>query len=235
MALVLCLSLCACGDGKAEVEGKPTESSELKVGDTAKGQLFDITIQSVEPVEKIENGFVRHMWSPAEKTNYQDITAEEGYSIVKITYSYSYNGKEGGEFGFDLTLDYDNGYMFDGFGGHALPTIDSGTKVGFEEYYDTGVLGSFAVDDPLTFKGAEAFKYIIVNNEVLSNTDASKGNENGSQYGSTVGTVTLIYENENGEEFQQETTFETVVNRPIVQLQQTDNTEDEEQKAAKLA
>lgn len=62
--------------------------------------------------------------------------------------------------------------------------------------------------------------------------NASKGNENGSQYGSTVGTVTLIYENENGEEFQQETTFETVVNRPIVQLQQTDNTEDEEQKAA---
>ena len=51
----------------------------------------------------------------------------------------------------------------------------------------------------------------------------------------SLGTVTLIYENENGEEFQQETTFETVVNRPIVQLQQTDNTEDEEQKAAKLA
>lgn len=88
LTLVLCLSLCACGDGKAEAEGKPTESSELKVGDTAKGQLFDVTIQSVEPVEKIENGFVRHMWSPAEKTNYQDITAEEGYSIVKITYSY---------------------------------------------------------------------------------------------------------------------------------------------------
>lgn len=171
LTLVLCLSLCACGDGKAEAEGKPTESSELKVGDTAKGQLFDVTIQSVEPVEKIENGFVRHMWSPAEKTNYQDITAEEGYSIVKITYSYSYNGKEAGEFGFDLTLDYDNGYMFDGFGGHVLPTIDSGAKVGFEEYYDTGVLGSFAVDDPLTFKGAEAFKYIIVNNEVLSNID----------------------------------------------------------------
>ena len=62
--------------------------------------------------------------------------------------------------------------------------------------------------------------------------NASKGNENGSQYGSTVGTVTLIYENENGEEFQQETTFETVVNRPIVQLQQTDNAEEEEQKAA---
>ena len=62
--------------------------------------------------------------------------------------------------------------------------------------------------------------------------NASKGNESGSQYGGTVGTVTLIYENENGESFQQETTFETTVNRPIVQLQQTDNTEKEKQKAA---
>lgn len=167
LALVLCLSLCACGGGQAT----GTKSSELKIGDTAKGQLFDVTIQSVEPVEKIENGFVRHMWSPAEQTYYQDITAEEGYSIVKITYSYSYNGKEAGEFGFDLTLDYDDGYTFDGLGGHALPAIDSGAKIGFEEYYDTGVQGSFAIDDPLTFKGAEAFKYFIVNNEVLSNTD----------------------------------------------------------------
>ena len=62
--------------------------------------------------------------------------------------------------------------------------------------------------------------------------NASKGNENGSQYGGTVGTVTLIYENENGEAFQQETTFETTVNRPIVQLPQTDKTEAEKQKAA---
>lgn len=62
--------------------------------------------------------------------------------------------------------------------------------------------------------------------------NASKGNENGSQYGGTVGTVTLIYENENGETFQQEITFETTVNRPIVQLQQTDKTEEEKQRAA---
>lgn len=111
LAIVLCLSLCACGAGKAtEAEEQPPVSSELKVGDTAKGQLFDVTIQSVEPVEKIENGFVRHIWSPAEKTSYQDITAEEGYTIVEVTYSYSYKGKEAGEFGFDLTMDYDNGY-----------------------------------------------------------------------------------------------------------------------------
>ena len=172
LALVLCLSLCACGADKVpEASSQPTESSELKVGDTAKGQLFDVTVQSVEPAEKIKNGFVWHMWSPAEKTTYQDITAEEGYTIMKITYSYTYNGKESGYFGFDLTLDYDDGYTFDGFGGHALPAIDSKTKVGFEEYYDTGEYAEFTIDDPLTFQGGEASKYIIVNNEVLSNTD----------------------------------------------------------------
>lgn len=168
LAFVMCLSLCACG---AEKTPGSAGSSELKVGDTAAGQLFDVTIHSVEPVDGIENGFVRHIWNPVEETTYQDITAEEGYTIIKITYSYSYNGKETGYFGFDLTLDYDNGYTFDGFGGHALPAIDSGTKIGFEEYYDTGTLDTFTIDDPLTFEGGEAVKYIIVNNEVLSNTD----------------------------------------------------------------
>lgn len=87
---------------------------------------------------------------------------------------------------------------------------------------NTGYIGTMGAGTSATTK---IELYIIALN-------ASKGNENGSQYGGTVGTVTLIYENENGESFQQETTFETTVNRPIVQLQQTDNTEEEKQKAA---
>lgn len=87
---------------------------------------------------------------------------------------------------------------------------------------NTGYIGTMGAGTSATTK---IELYIIALN-------ASKGNENGSQYGDTVGTVTLIYENENGEAFQQETTFETTVNRPIVQLQQTDNTEEEKQKAA---
>lgn len=62
--------------------------------------------------------------------------------------------------------------------------------------------------------------------------NASKGNGNGSQYGDTIGTVILIYEDENGTEFQQETTFSTTVNRPLVQIQQTDNTQEEQEQAA---
>lgn len=87
---------------------------------------------------------------------------------------------------------------------------------------NTGYIGTMGAGTSATTK---IELYIIALN-------ASKGNENGSQYGNTVGTVTLIYENENGEAFQQKTTFETTVNRPIVQLQQTDNTEEEKQKAA---
>lgn len=87
---------------------------------------------------------------------------------------------------------------------------------------NTGYIGTMGAGTSATTK---IELYIIALN-------ASKGNENGSQYGGTVGTVTLIYENENGEAFQQETTFETTVNRPIVQLPQTDKTEAEKQKAA---
>ena len=87
---------------------------------------------------------------------------------------------------------------------------------------NTGYIGTMGAGTSATTK---IELYIIALN-------ASRGNENGKQYGDTVGTVTLIYENENGEAFQQETTFETTVNRPIVQLQQADNTEEEKQKAA---
>lgn len=164
LLLVMSISLGACGGDK---------NSSLKVGDTASGQLFDVTIQSVEAIDKIENGYVWHMWSPEEKTTYQDITAEEGYTIYKIVYSYKYTGKESGEFCFELSLDYDNGYTFDGLDGHALPKIDNSvTKLGYEESYEIGAWDCFiAIDDPLSFVGEEIVEYIIVNDQVLSNTD----------------------------------------------------------------
>lgn len=174
LAFVLCLSLCACGGGNdVSAEETPAKASELKVGDTAVGQLFDVTIKSVEAVDKIENGYVWHMWSPEEKTTYQDVTAEEGYTIIKITYSYTYKGKESGEFGFELLLDYDDGYTFDGLGEHARPAIDfSKSRLGYEERYEVGAWDCYCtISDPLNFTGAEVVEYIIVNDQVLSNTD----------------------------------------------------------------
>lgn len=87
---------------------------------------------------------------------------------------------------------------------------------------NTGYIGTMDAGSSAT---TEVELYIIALN-------ASKGNENGSQYGDTVGTVTLIYEDETGQKYQQETQFETTVNRPVVEVAQTASGEDAEEKAA---
>ena len=85
---------------------------------------------------------------------------------------------------------------------------------------NTGYIGTMDAGSSAT---TEVELYIIALN-------ASSGNENGSQYGDTVGTITLIYEDESGEEFSQEIQFETSVNRPIVEIPHTDTAAEEEEK-----
>lgn len=87
---------------------------------------------------------------------------------------------------------------------------------------NTGYIGTMEAGSSATTK---VELYIIALN-------ASKGNENGSQYGDTTGTVTLIYEDETGQEYQQETRFETTVNRPVAEVPQTASGADAEEKAA---
>ena len=87
---------------------------------------------------------------------------------------------------------------------------------------NTGYIGTIDAGSSAT---TEVELYIIALN-------ASQGNENGSQYGDTVGTVTLIYEDETGQEYRQETQFETTVNRPVVEVAQTASGEDADEKAA---
>ena len=81
---------------------------------------------------------------------------------------------------------------------------------------NTGYIGTMEAG---TSKTTKVELYIIALN-------ASSGNENGQQYGNTTGTVTLIYEDETGQEYSQEASFDTTVNRPVVQLPQN-NTEEE--------
>ncbi len=87
---------------------------------------------------------------------------------------------------------------------------------------NTGFIGTMEAGSSAS---TEVELYIIALN-------ASKGNESGNQYGDTTGTITLIYENESGEEFQQEMTFDTTVNRPVVELPQTKHEEEEQEKTA---
>lgn len=87
---------------------------------------------------------------------------------------------------------------------------------------NTGYIGKMEAGSSSTTK---VDLYIIALN-------ASEGNENGGQYGDTTGTITLIYEDESGIEYQQEMEFRTTVKRPIVTVTQTDNTQEEVEKAA---
>lgn len=86
---------------------------------------------------------------------------------------------------------------------------------------NTGYIGTMDAGSSAT---TEVELYIIALN-------ASKGNETGSQYGATTGTITLIYEDESGEKLSQEVQFETSVNRPVVEIPQTDTAAEEEEKA----
>lgn len=87
---------------------------------------------------------------------------------------------------------------------------------------NTGYIGTMEAG---TSKTTKVELYIIALN-------ASAGNENGPQYGNTTGTVTLIYEDETGREYSQEATFDTTVNRPVVQLPQNNTEEEKEEQRA---
>ena len=179
LALVMVLSLCACGGGnvtKASEENEPKEqettSSQPKIGDTVHGKTGDFTVTSVEVVDKIENGYYKHLWSPAEKEYYEDVTAEEGYSIVKVSYHFDYTSKSNGNMVLKLALNYDNGYVFEGNGNHALPAIESKVRNGYEERYDfPSSYYYFEVNDPLEFEGFDACAYIFVNETAITDEE----------------------------------------------------------------
>lgn len=168
LTLVMVLSLTACGGGgSGDEKTKATEAEEktLKVGDTAEGKMCDVTIKSVEYVDKIKDGYLSKI---RDKEEYKDVTAESGYSIVEIKYSFDYKGKKTGDLDFGFVIDY-NGYTFDDYKDHSLPKPSSGIMI--DEDFCHNNITSFNVDDALSFKGDEGVKYICVNDEVKKDTD----------------------------------------------------------------
>lgn len=188
LSALMCLSLAACGADSADDTATTEETTAealLTVGDTAQGSACNVTVTSVEFVDKIEDGYLNHMWSPTVKDTYQDVTAEEGYSIVKISYHFEYTGKESGVVPLRFVLNYDDGYTYEtgydftegwysnGVGGHALPVIESKTRVGFEESYVFGSQTRIEISEPLEFQAIDAYAYIFINDAVKTNTDKS--------------------------------------------------------------
>lgn len=154
------------------LEAEP-EDLVLNVGDTVHSEICDLTVTSVEYVDLIKNGFLTNMWSPSTKKTYQDVFAEDGYSILKISYHFDYTGKAKGTVELAIEVDYDDGYIFSGVEGHAVPVARTSGLVGFEEKYEFGARRYFEIEDPLNYKGEDAFTYIFVNDAVRTNTDKS--------------------------------------------------------------
>ncbi|MBE6817657.1 MAG: hypothetical protein E7517_00660 [Ruminococcaceae bacterium] len=158
LVLALTLSLAGCGN----------KSSSMKVGDTAEGTVFDVTVKSAEFVNKIENGLKIHIWSPSEETKEQDVYADEGYSIVKIEYDVAFKGKANGHYTLKFELDYDNGHIFNDTS-HLVPALEGG--IGFEESYAFSVERAIDVEDSLQYTGEEGVTYIAVNDIALTDTE----------------------------------------------------------------
>jgi len=86
---------------------------------------------------------------------------------------------------------------------------------------NTGYIGTM---EPGSSSTTKVELYIIALN-------ASEGNESGSQYGDTMGTVKLLYEDESGKNYEQEYTFDTTVNRPVVDISEMTTQPEEEETA----
>lgn len=180
LAVIMLLSLAACsGNGGQTANAtqepteaptaEPTEEPMLKIGDTYSGEIVDITINSVSYIDKIENGIYRSFGPYNSKNKSLSILAEEGYSFVKIDFSYNYHGKTTGTYWFLFYLDYDDGYTFGSLKDHSKNTPSSG--VGFSEYYTINKSHtSITVDDPLTDNHGTATAYLVINNSAI-NTD----------------------------------------------------------------
>lgn len=192
LALMLCLSLCACADEtvttdtqgtqgtqqenetSAPTEDETPEETIYQIGDTASGEMFDFTLESVEYVEGIEHGRYNNTYSvTGEGVSYHDAIPEEGYSMIKIDLSVDYHGKEKKEVSLlsALTLDYDDGYEF-------KPVAWNGSMPTTQDRYKGAYLFNRPEDveiditDPLAFKKATRTVYVFVNEVVESNTEA---------------------------------------------------------------
>ena len=86
---------------------------------------------------------------------------------------------------------------------------------------NTGYIGTMEAG---TSQSTKVDLYIVALN-------TSVGNENGEQYGDTTGTVTLTFEDDSGEEFQQTAEFTTTVKRAIAQIPQNNNDQEKQEKA----
>jgi|GEM_PF-5265120 len=191
LAAIMLLSFVACsgnGGGQtanvttepteaptAEPTEEPTEEPMPKIGETVHGKICDVTITSMEYVDKIKQGLVQSVWNGYySDVTYKDVTAKEGYTILRINYSWVYTGKTVGKLVFDAELDFDHGFKFNQESkiGHVIPEASSVIMYGSEKYQGFEVM-SHKIENALDQNTGRGYICIVVDERVKNDSDKS--------------------------------------------------------------
>ncbi len=159
--------------GTTQPVTEETAPQELfyKIGDTAEGELFSITLKSFEYMDTIKNGRTHvygYIENPTLFKEVCDLTALDGYTFIKMVVVIDYKGKQKTTLPLrNIKLDYDDGYIFD---------TDSFRQQQHDNCYSNDThnvinLDEIKITDPLAFKPKETTIYMTVNKEVQTNTD----------------------------------------------------------------
>ena len=183
LALVMCLPLCAYGDGKAtstteapttETQAPTTESTEattepiviLTVGETASTKVLEFTLDSFTFTDKLDASGDENYLTPIEENAHITLVPEKGETFVSFSFSIKNIGKEElSTLAFStMKLVYSDGYTFEiDPNNHVVRTDDSYyTRNGMTGFFSPKVLA-----EALTYRG-----YFAVPLEVTENDDA---------------------------------------------------------------
>ena len=165
LALVMCLSLCACGSEEITPTTEP-EATPLEVGDTTKTDVAEFAITRFEFAKKLKDATFTsgkapdpEYLLPTDLDQYNNpFAAGDGKIMISFSYTLKNIGKEALKFNTNLgiVIDYDNSYKFE-------PKVNciKGIYV---------VLGGDTTLDPLS-DACEGRGYVMVPLEVM-NSDA---------------------------------------------------------------
>ena len=133
LALVMCLSLCACGGGSTnntntENSTPDTNTSNTtpvvhRIGDTVTTKMFNCTLGRAEFAEEVGNYRLDGYLLPDGKLAVGETAhyAKDGYKLLSFTFELTYLGTTEYSFslgqsdGMDLMVKFDNTYEFDSF------------------------------------------------------------------------------------------------------------------------
>ena len=153
---------------------EPPQEVVYQIGETAKGELFNVRLDAVVFLRAIENGRATTTYdqSGGSSDKVYDAVPTEGYTVAGIVMTFSYNGKQRSELDLErnLVLDYDDGYTFSPIPWNEhMPT----TQDQYSGYYRFNKDDDLriTVSDPLSFQETTTVFYIFMNDVVRTDTE----------------------------------------------------------------